>query len=264
LNNNHEIHEQFVSQENHASKTAPNAGRWRWKLGILVGIALIAASAYAQFGHLLDLDYLAERETELRQLRHQSPVLVYGVAFLIYVCVAALLPGATVMSLLYGWYFRFWGGLALISFASTTGATVSFLLSRYLFRDVVERCFRERTRAFSDAFEREGALYLFTLRLVPVVPFFVINIVMGLTRMRAWTFWWVSQLGMLAGTIVYVYAASRVPDLATLADKGAEAVFTRNQLIQLAIAFGLLGVFPLLVRRLVSIIRNTASSARSR
>lgn len=98
----------------------------------------------------------------------------------------------------------------------------------------------------------EGAFYLFTLRLLPAVPFFVINLVMGLTPLRARTFWWVSQLGMLAGTAVYVYAGSRVPNLNVLAEEGVNAVFAPAQLIQLGFAFALLGVFPLVVRKIMS------------
>ncbi len=124
------------------------------------------------------------------------------------------------------------------------------------------------TGAFNEALETEGAFYLFTLRLIPVVPFFVINAVMGLTRMRAWTFWWVSQLGMLPGTAVYVYAGSRVPDLQTLADQGAAAVFTANQLRQFTLAFLLLGLFPFVARLVIRYIkgrtdaRHTVKSSR--
>ena len=99
--------------------------------------------------------------------------------------------------------------------------------------------------------ERDGAFYLFTLRLIPAVPFFVINLVMGLTPMKAVTFWWVSQIGMLPGTMVYVYAGSRVPNLTVLANEKAGAVFSPTQLLQLAIAFGLLGIFPLLTKKVI-------------
>ena len=189
------------------------------------------------------------------------PILVYGVAFLIYVLVTGLsLPGAAVMTLVMGWYFGFARGVVLVSFASTTGATLAFLLSRYLFRDAIQTRFGERTRSFHDALEREGAFYLFSLRLIPAVPFFVINIVMGLTGLRVWTFWWVSQVGMLAGTMVYVYAGSRVPDLQSLAERGANAVFSPAQLTQMTMAFVLLGIFPIAVKKLIGYLRPTAAA----
>ncbi len=225
------------------------------KAVVLIAVAAAAAVAYFQFGHLLQLDYLAEREAELKQLQRSSPVLVYGAAFLIYVLVTGLsLPGAALMTVLVAWYFGFWRALVLVSFASTAGATVAFLLSRFLFRDAVQRRFGPRLQAFNDALEREGAFYLFTLRLIPAVPFFVINVVMALTPLRVWTFWWVSQIGMLAGTAVYVYAGSRVPDLQTLAEQGGK-VFSANQLTQITIAFVLLGLFPISVKKLLAWLR---------
>ena len=119
---------------------------------------------------------------------------------------------------MYGWYFGLAPAVILVSFASTSGATIAFLLSRYLFRDAIQTRFRDQLAKFNQALQREGAFYLFTLRLIPAVPFFVINVVMGLTPIRTLTFWWVSQVGMLAGTIVYVYAGSTIPSLAHLAD----------------------------------------------
>ena len=228
-------------------------GRRIW---LLITVIAVAGLVYWQFGNYLRLEYLAERESDLRTLQSQSPVLVWSAAFLIYVLVTGLsLPGALFMTLVMGWYFGFWYGLLLVSFASTAGATMAFLFSRYLFRNAVQRRFGDRLRTFHDSLEREGALYLFTLRLIPVVPFFVINAVMGLTPIRPWTFWWVSQLGMLAGTAVYMYAGSRVPDLKTLSDQGVQAVFTPTQLTQITLALLLLGLFPLVTRKLLQWLR---------
>ena len=179
-------------------------------------------------------------------------MLVFGVAFLIYVLVTGLsLPGAAPLTLLYGWYFGFAPTLLLVSFASTSGATISFLTSRHLLRESIEQKFGERLRVFNEHLAKEGAFYLFSLRLIPVVPFFVINLVMGLTPLSTRTYWWVSQLGMLPGTAVYVYAGSRVPNLSQLADQGPAAVLSPEQLVQLFIAFAMLGVFPLIVKRLL-------------
>lgn len=175
--------------------------------------------AYFAFGGIFSLDYLAAKETELEQLRNSHPILIMAFAFLIYVLATGLsLPGATLMTLVVAWYFGFWKGLVLVSFASTCGATLAFLLSRYLLRDIIQSKFGERLKTFNESLDREGAFYLFTLRLIPAVPFFVINVVMGLTRIRTTTFWWISQVGMLAGTCVYVYAGSNIPSLSQLVD----------------------------------------------
>ena len=223
--------------------------KWLLLAVVIVGAGLL----YWQFGDKLSLDYLATKEAELREFQQRQPVLVYGIAFGVYVAVTGLsLPGAAAMTLLVGWYFGFVRGLVLVSFASTAGATIAFLLSRYFFRDTVQRKFGEKLDAFNKALQRDGAFYLLSLRLIPAVPFFVINAVMGLTPIRVWTFWWVSQLGMLAGTMVYVYAGSSVPDLMTLSTEGASAVFSAKQLTQITIAFALLGAFPIAVKLLMN------------
>jgi len=198
---------------NRASKKPTNSGQEsqdKPQSGNLVGkilIALTAASvigfAYYQYGDSLTLQNAAKYESAVREYKQQHPVLIFVAAFTIYVGVTgASLPGAVVLSLLYGWYFDFLPAFVLVSFASTTGATIAFLLSRYLFRDFVQRKFGERLNAFNENLRREGAFYLFTLRLIVAVPFLVINVVMGLTPIRVRTFWWVSQLEMLPGTAV--------------------------------------------------------------
>lgn len=217
---------------------------------MIMAVAVLAAGIlYWQFGDHLSLQSLAERETDLRAFQSEHPVLVFGIAFLIYVAVTGMsLPGAAALTLMYGWYFGFAEGLVLVSFASTLGATVAFLLSRYLFRDAIMNRFGDRLTKFNESLEQEGPFYLFTLRLIPAVPFFVVNAVMGLTPLKTRTFWWVSQIGMLAGTAVFVYAGSSVPNLSTLAEKGVNAAFSSTQMTQIIAAFVLLGVFPLIAR----------------
>jgi len=149
---------------------------------------------------------------------------------------------------MYGWYFGFFKGLILVSFASTLGATIAFLMSRYFFRDAIMNRFGDRLEKFNESLEQEGSFYLFTLRLIPAVPFFVVNAVMGLTPLKTTTFWWVSQIGMFVGTAVFVYAGSSVPNLTTLAEKGVNAAFSPTQMTQIIGAFVLLGVFPLAAR----------------
>ncbi len=233
---------------------SPRLGK---KMVALALMAAIVVGLYWQYGKFLELDYLARREADLKSFQDTQPVLVFGIALVVYVSVTGLsLPGATLLTLVIGWYFGFGAAVVLVSFASTMGATVAFLLSRYFFGDAIENRFGDRLVTFNEALEREGAFYLFTLRLIPAVPFFVINAVMGLTKIRTWTFWWVSQLGMLPGTLVYVYAGSRVPDLQILSEKGIQAVFTRSQMTQITVAFVLLGAFPLVMRWLLKPLRR--------
>ena len=219
------------------------------KLFVVASVLASAVYAYTQYGDALSLEHLAQRENELREYQQRHPVLVYGVAFGVYVAVTGMsLPGAAVLSLVYAWYFGLIRAVVLISFASTMGATLAFLLSRYLLREWIQNRFGGKLTAFSQNLEKEGAFYLFTLRLIPAVPFFVINVVMGLTPMKTGTFWWVSQVGMFPGTIVYVYAGSSVPDLATLAEEGAAGIM-RPQLLA---AFVVLGLFPLIAKKLLA------------
>ena len=191
----------------------------RKRLLFVGALVVLGAIVYLLSKNWISFDYLATQEEALQNLRADHPMLVYGLAFLIYVAVTGLsLPGATVLTLVFAWYFGFWRTVVLVSFASTAGATLAFLLSRYLLRAVVQSRFGDQLDRFNRALDREGAFYLFTLRLIPAVPFFVINVVMGLTRLPVFTFWWVSQIGMLAGTCVYVYAGSSIPSLSQLSD----------------------------------------------
>jgi uncharacterized membrane protein YdjX (TVP38/TMEM64 family) len=230
------------------------------KVVVLLAVVAAAFFAYHNYGDALSLDYLASKEAELRQYRQDNPVLVYGVAMAIYVLVTGLsLPGASVLTLTYAWYFGFVRGMVVVSFASTGGATMAFVLSRYFLRETIQSRFGDKLLSFNEALQREGAFYLFTLRLIPAVPFFVINVVMGLTPLKTSTYWWVSQVGMLPGTVVYVYAGSQFPDLQTLAEKGSSRLLTWDLLI----AFTLLGVFPIVVKKVIARWKasNTAKAA---
>lgn len=219
------------------------------KLTTAAALVAFAVIGYLQFGNLLSLEYLATQEETLRGYRGQHPWLTYVVAFLVYVTVTGLsIPGATGLTLLYAWFFGLVRGIILVSFASTTGATVAFLLSRYLFRDAIRHKFGSRLRQFNDALTREGPFYLFTLRLIPAIPFFVINVVMGLTPLKTTTYWWVSQLGMLPATVIFVYAGASVPTLLELAERGASGIFS----FRIVAAMVLLGVFPFVARYLLA------------
>lgn len=243
--------------ENGHSDATSRVGGWLVKLAILGALAALFAFLFTNYRSQLSLESLARQEAQLRAYQASHPVLSYGIAFVIYVVVTALsLPGAAAMTLVYGWLFGFWRAAILVSFASTTGATLAFLLARYLIGNSIQQKFGDRLAKFNEALQREGAFYLFTLRLIPAVPFFVINLVMGLTKMRAWTFWWVSQIGMLPGTAVFVYAGANVPTLEEIAQKGTSSILK----LEVIIAFVILGVFPLAVKKLMAFVRKTPPS----
>lgn len=218
-------------------------GRGKLKLAMLLLLVVIASAIYWKFGDALSLDYLAERETELRQYRSSRPWFVAITAAFIYIAVAGLsIPGATVLTLAYGWYFGLLQGLVIVSIGSTGGATIAFLLTRYFFRDLIQRKFSSRLKGVQRAIQQEGAFYLFSLRLIPVIPFFMINVLMGLTRIHVATFWWASQIGMLPATVAYVYAGSQFPNLQKMASEGVGKVLSW----QLMLAFAIIGILPLL------------------
>ena len=239
------------------SETVSSSDRMNWRKPVLFGLILILGIvAYINLREVLTLDYIADKESQLRDLLRDYPLPVFAVAFFIYVSVTGLsLPSAAILSLSFGWYFGFVQGVILVSFASTAGATIAFLMSRYFFRDSIKSRFGEKLKLFDESMEKEGAYYLFTLRLIPTVPFFVINAVMGLTSIRTWTYWWVSQLGMLPGAIVYVYAGSTVGSLTQLREKGIGGILSW----QMVVAFILLGIFPLAVKKTYSYFSATDS-----
>jgi len=196
----------------------------------------------------LSFVYLKSQQAQLSAMFVSDPWQTAGVFFLLYVVTVALsLPWATLLGLAAGAIFGLLWGTVLVSFASTLGATLAFLIARYLARDWVRSRFDERLAAIDRGLEREGAFYLFALRLVPLFPFFLINLAMGLTRMRAWTFLWVSQVGMLAGTAAYVNAGTRLAEL-----ESVSGLFSPGLLG----SFALLGIFPLVARRLVEVLRR--------
>lgn len=226
----------------------------RVKLFVFALLAVLVGGAYYWF----DPEQMVRYKDALDEAREEQPLLTYGGAFVVYVVVTGIsLPGAAVLSLLYASLFGFWRSVLLISFASTCGATVAFLLARYLLHDVAQAKFGRYLARFNDALTREGAFYLFTLRLIPAVPFFMINLVMGLTPLRARTFWWVSQVGMLPGTCAYCFAGSRL-EVKTIVQSGLSSVLSWDVLL----AFAILGIFPLAVKRLMNWARSRGPRPR--
>ena len=216
---------------------------------ILIAAILIIIGAFfiLDLGQYLSLDYAKLKQQELDNWYQQHPVLLISGYFLIYVVItAASLPGAAIMTLIGGAIFGLLTGVIVISFASTIGATLAFLVARYLFRDSVQQKFGNKLKTINAGVKKDGAFYLFALRLVPAFPFFMINLVMGLTPIKTWTFYWVSQVGMFAGTIVYVYAGTQLAKIDSLGSIVSP---------QLLLAFALLGLFPLIARKILDAIK---------
>ena len=217
---------------------------------LIVGCIVIFLVLFFVFDlhQILTLAQLKARQEAFYQYYLNHRLLTLGGYFVLYVLVTALsLPGAAVMTLAGGALFGFWPALIVVSFASTIGATLAFLVSRFLLRDWVQGKFGGRLKAINDGINKEGGFYLFTLRLVPLFPFFVINLVMGLTPMRTWTYYWVSQVGMLAGTAVYVNAGTQLGQIESLG-----GILSPGLLL----SFALLGVFPLLARKGVDMLKK--------
>jgi pyruvate/2-oxoglutarate dehydrogenase complex dihydrolipoamide dehydrogenase (E3) component/uncharacterized membrane protein YdjX (TVP38/TMEM64 family) len=213
-------------------------------------LAAAAAAFFALGGHrLLSLENLRALQAEALAAYQARPLLAALGFFLFYVAVTGLsLPGAAAMTLVAGAIFGLWWGTLIVSFASTIGATLAFLASRFLLRDWVQSRFGDRLRPVNEGIAREGAFYLFALRLVPVFPFVAINLLMGLTPIRVATYFWVSQVGMLAGTMVYVYAGTQLGEFRVSWG--------------LLFAFALLGVFPLAARHAMQALRARRVFAR--
>jgi pyruvate/2-oxoglutarate dehydrogenase complex dihydrolipoamide dehydrogenase (E3) component/uncharacterized membrane protein YdjX (TVP38/TMEM64 family) len=227
----------------------------RRRLILLVALlAAVTAFIVLDLGRYLGLDYMKTQQAALEQWRAGQPLLAALLFFLIYVAVTGLsLPGAAVMTLAAGAIFGLLWGTVLASFASSIGATLAFLASRFLLRDWVQGRFGERLRAINEGVGKEGGFYLFTLRLVPVFPFFMINLLMGLTPMRSATFYWVSQVGMLAGTLVYVNAGTQLAGIENL-----RGILSPG----LIASFALLGIFPLIAKKIVDGIKARKIHAR--
>ncbi|MGZ5028817.1 MAG: FAD-dependent oxidoreductase [Methylobacter sp.] len=218
----------------------------RWAL-LAVIIALIVAFFIFDLQSYLTLETLKAQQASIEAYRSNHPVSAFVIYALIYIAVTGLsLPGATVLTLAGGAVFGLLWGTLIVSFASTIGATLAFLAARYLFRDAVKARLGDRLDVINKGIDKDGALYLFTLRLVPLFPFFVINLVMGLTSLKTKTFYWVSQIGMLAGTIVYVNAGTQLGKLESVSDILSPGLIG---------SFALLGIFPLLANKVVDAIK---------
>ncbi len=216
---------------------------------LLFAVLIAAISAFFIFDlkQYLTLDFLKSQQATMDAYVKASPVQSALLFFLAYVAVTGLsLPGAAILTLAAGAIFGLLWGTLIVSFASSIGATLAFLASRFLLRDSIRTRFGRKLEAINNGIEKDGAFYLFTLRLVPAFPFFVINLVMGLTPIKTWTFYWVSQLGMLAGTLVYVNAGTEIAEIESLS-----GILSPG----LIISFALLGIFPLIAKWIINMIK---------
>ena len=210
--------------------------------------ALVAAYFFFGLGDYLTVEGIKQVAGDVGAYYERNPAQVIAGFFLVYVAVAAAsLPGAAVMTLAAGALFGVLVGTIIVSFASTLGATLAFLASRYVLRDGIEARFGERLRTVNQGLERDGAFYLFTIRMIPLFPFFVVNLVMGLTRIGTWTFAWVSQIGMLLGTIVYVNAGTQLARIDSLSGIASPAVLA---------SFALLGIAPWFAKAIIGWIKR--------
>ena len=217
-------------------------------------IAVIAAFFAFDAGQYFRLEYFRSQQAAIDDFLHAHPLQTAATFFAIYVvATSASLPVAGIMNLAGGAIFGLAWGTLIISFASSIGATLAFLASRFLFRDAIQARFGDRLHAVNAGVEREGAFYLFALRLVPAFPFFVINLVMGLTPLRAWTFYWVSKAGMFAGTLVFVNAGTQIAHIGSLSGILSPGLIG---------SFLLLGLFPLAAKKIVDAARARRALAR--
>jgi uncharacterized membrane protein YdjX (TVP38/TMEM64 family) len=220
---------------------------------ILLIIGAILLFKFLNLGDYFSLAYIKASREKFEALYAAHRFSVIAAFMAVYVLVTSLsLPGAAVLTLAGGALFGLWGGTVIVSFASSVGATLACLVARFVLRDWVQRRFAEKLKRVNDGIEREGAFYLFTLRLVPVFPFWLINMVMGLTSMPLRTFYWVSQLGMIPGTIVYVNAGKELGKIDSLS-----GIFSPG----LIMSFALLGVFPIAAKKMLAFYKSKKKRA---
>ena len=215
---------------------------------VLIVVGLIAVFKIFNIGDYLSLSYIKESRDkfEILYTAHRFGVIAGYVA--IYILVTSLsLPGATVMGLAAGAFFGLLTGTIIVSFASTIGATLACLVSRFILRDWIQNKFGDKLKTVNEGIEKEGAFYLFTLRLIPIFPFWLINLVMGLTKMPLKKFYWVSQVGMLPGTIVFINAGKELAKIDSLS-----GIFSPGLLL----SFALLGVFPITAKKLIALYQS--------
>ena len=229
------------------------------RLVLLAAVAMLIVLFFAfDLQRLLTIEYLGAQGEAIVAFKNNNALTAAAVFFVAYVAITGLsLPGAALMTLIAGALFGLATGVVIVSFASSIGATLAFAIARYLFRDAVRRRFERALVAIDRGIEKDGAFYLFALRLVPAFPFFAINLAMSVTPIKTWTFYWVSQVGMLLGTIVYVNAGAELGQIDSLSLSG---ILTPG----LIASFALLGLFPLIAKKVLDQLKSRKALRRFR
>lgn len=217
---------------------------------VIAILSLIGCFFIFDWHQYLSLEQLKSQREALFNYYNTHQLFVITLFFIAYVAITALsLPGAAIMTVAGGAIFGLFLGTILVSFASTIGATLAFLTARFLLRHSIQSRFPKQLARINEGIEKEGTLYLFSLRLVPLIPFFVINLVMGLTKISTWSFAWVSQLGMLAGTVIFVNAGVQLVNINSLKDILSPG---------LLLSFLLLAAFPWVAKFIINKVRKSS------
>lgn len=225
------------------------------KIAVFALVVILFAVAYPYLKEYASLEYIKSKQSEFKDYYEEHRALVLGGYLFLYIaCTALSLPGAALLTLLAGALFGLVVGVILVSFASSIGATLAFLVARFLLGDSLQKKYGDKLEKINKGIEREGAFYLFTMRLIPAFPFFLINVLMALTKLPTLTFYWVSQLGMLAGTIVYVYAGTALSEIDSLQGILSPPIIA---------AFVALGVLPLISKKFIEMLRRRRGNGTS-
>lgn len=226
-------------------EASPWLKTWALRGAWIAGVALLVVAVFWQCSECFSLDYLASKEGALRSFQGDHPYLLYAIVFVIYTLGFAIgLPLAALMTIVVGWFFDFIPALILSSIGSSLGAALTFLASRYFFRKRMRKWLGGTLEKFQHELEENAPFYLFISRLIPQIPFILVNLVMGLSPIRLSTFFWVSQLAMLPVLIVFVWIGNSLPSLHTIAEHGISSVVSW----QLMLGIAAMGIIPLLIR----------------
>ena len=214
----------------------------------LILISVVIIFYIFDMDQLLTLENIRVQQELLLNYYDQNKLLVHVTYLFIYIITTTFsLPVALALTLIGGALFGFFYGLVLVSFGSSIGATFAFLIARFIGHDLVKQKYNAQLSKFYIGFEKEGAFYLFALRMVPLFPFFIINIITALMPIKTWTFYWVSQLGMLPATTLYVFAGTQLSEMKSLSDIMSP---------RLILTFILIGLFPILIKKLIKLLKR--------
>ncbi|GAA4442221.1 TVP38/TMEM64 family protein [Bremerella cremea] len=218
---------------------------WGFRVALVGGFAALIGVVIWQFSDYLTLDYLASQEANLREFQSNHPFVLYTIVFVLYTLAFAVgIPLGAALTIIVGWFFDFVPALMLASFGSTAGGLLAFLNSRYFFRRRFEKWLGATLEKFDEQLKENAAFYLFISRLIPQIPFVLVNLLMGLSPISLKTFWWVSQISMLPALIVFIWIGKSLPNLQTIADDGVSSVLSW----QLMVGLAAMGIIPLLIR----------------